>query len=341
MTMLRIGSIIIVLSTRKFNARFNLLRSIATVTLILVTLSGHGAWSQTTRTIKLIVPFPPGGGVDIVARLLAEYVSREKGQAMLVENRPGAGSVIGTEAVSRAAPDGNTLLVHGNSFIITSILKKLSYDPLTSFEPICDLVRTSQVLAVNSASPYRSLSDLLAAARAKPGELILASVGPGTTQHIAFEMLKRVANVDMNFVPYSGNAPAVNALLGGHVTSVMVNYPEVAEQIAAGKLRALATASRARDVLLPDVPTVAEFGFKDYEAETWNGVVAPKNTPKQTLTRLASWFSTALKVPEIKSKLVTLGLFPVGICGADYAAYLRTQYDQYTRVIHEADIKAE
>lgn len=331
---------IIALSTRKHDPRFNLLKSFI-ATLLIITLLGHGAWSQTTRTIKLIVPFPPGGGADIVARLLAEYVSREKGQAMVVENRPGAGSVIGTEAVSRAAPDGNTLLVHANSFIITSILKKLSYDPLTSFEPVCDLVRTPQVLAVNPASPYRNLLDLLATARTKPGELTLASVGPGTTQHIAFEMLKRLANVEMTFVPYSGNAPAVNALLGGHVTSVMVNYPEVAEQIAAGKLRALATASLARSDLLPDVPTIAEFGFKDYEAETWEGVVAPKNTPKQTLTQLAGWFGAALQVPEIKSKLVTLGLFPVGICGADYAAYLRTKYDQYARIIHEADIKAE
>jgi tripartite-type tricarboxylate transporter receptor subunit TctC len=160
-----------------------------------ICLHGESAWSQA-RTIKIIVPFPPGGAADLMPRLVADQISRAQGLTMVVENRPGAASVIGTEMVSRATPDGNTVLVAANSFIINAFLKKISYDPLTSFVPVCNLARSPHVLAVNSASPYRTLADLFAAARAKPGELTLASVGPATAQHIAFEVLKRRADVD-------------------------------------------------------------------------------------------------------------------------------------------------
>jgi len=277
----------------------------------------------------------------MVARLLADQISRAYGPTMMVENRPGAASVMGTEVVSRAVPDGNTLLLPANSFVINPSLKKLTYDPLTSFEPICHLVRSPEVLAVNSASPYQTLGHLLRAARTNPGELTLASVGPATAQHIAFEVLKRAANVDINFVPYSGNAPAVNALLGGHVTSVLVNYPEVAEHLKTGTLRALATGSRTRLEQLPTVPTIAESGFKDYEAEAWLGLVAPAMTPKETVLELAAWFTAAMQESAVKAKLETLGLYPVGICGAEFAAHLRKQFDDYARIIRESNLKAE
>jgi tripartite-type tricarboxylate transporter receptor subunit TctC len=310
------------------------------VALLGIFLFGEGAWSQT-RTIKIVVPFPPGGTADVVARLLADQISRAQGLTVLVENRAGAASVIGTETVSRAAPDGNTVLIPANSFIINAFLKKLSYDPLSSFEPICNLVRSPHVLAVNSASPYQTLADLFVAARAKPGELTLASVGPATAQHIAFEMLKRRANVDMTFIPFAGTAPAVNSLLGGHVTSVLVNYPEVAEQLHAGKLRALVSTLQARTEHLPNVPTVAESGYLDFETDTWIGLFAPAKTPKETVARLANWFTTAMETLEIKTKLVNLGLSQVGICGDDFTAYLRQQNDEYGRAIREANIKGE
>ena len=228
-------------------------------------LVGNSASSQTARTIKFVVPAPPGGPMDILARLLTDQISRTQGWTVVVENRPGAGTSIGTEAVSRAVPDGNTVLFMANSFVINPILKKLNHDPLTSFEPICYLVRSPHVIAVSSASPYRTLADLLNAARAKSGELTMASIGPGTSQQIAIEILKRAANVDMTFVPYAGNAPAVNALLGEHVTSLLVDYVAMAEQIKAGKVRALATATRTRLEHLPDTPTVAESGYRDFE----------------------------------------------------------------------------
>jgi tripartite-type tricarboxylate transporter receptor subunit TctC len=319
----------------------HLARLAAAVAVLSVTLFGHGAWSQAARTIKIVVPVPPGGSADTLARVLAEQISRALGPTMLIESRPGAGSVIGTEAVSRAAPDGNTLLVTGNPFVINPLLRKLNYDPLTSFEPICHLVSSPNVVVVNNGSPYRTLADLLNAARAKPGDLTMASIGPGTATQIAFEMLKREANVDMTFVPYPGVSPAVNALLGEHVTSVFGNYSDVTAHLKAGELRGLAVATRTRIESLPDVPTVAESGYKDYEVEVWYGLFAPAKTPKETISQIAGWFTAALQVPEVKTKLVVQGLYPMGTCGAEFGAFLRKQYNEFGRVIRESKMKAE
>ncbi len=249
--------------------------------------------------------------------------------------------MIGTEAVARAAPDGNTILIATNAFVLNPHLRKLNYDPLTSFEPICYLANSPLVIAVNSASPYRTLSDLFDAARAKPGDLTLASAGPATATHLAFEMLKRAANINMTFVPYPGNAPAVTALLGEHVTSGFVEFGVVAEHLKAGKLRALASASRARVAPLPDVPAIAESGYKDFEMDIWYGLFAPAKTPKETVSQLAGWFTAALGVADVRAKLVAQEFIPVGICGADFATYLRKQYDDYGRVIRETNFKAE
>ena len=245
-----------------------------------------GAWSEPARTIKIVVPYPAGGTADILARILGEQISRTEGVTLLTENRPGASAIIGTEAVSRAAPDGSTLLITSTAFLIAPHLTKLNYDPLTSFEPICQLVSTPIVVIVNSGSPYGTLADWLNAARAKPGSLTLASI-PGGLSRIAFEMLKRAANVDIAFIPYAGDAPAVNALLGGHVTAVFLPYSGVAAQLKAGTLRALASASRTRSESLPSVPTIAESGFKGYEADNWNGLFAPANAVRNSCRSLA------------------------------------------------------
>jgi tripartite-type tricarboxylate transporter receptor subunit TctC len=247
--------------------------------------------------------------------------------------------LIATEAAARADPNSNTLLITSPPFVINTHLRKLNYDPLTSFEPICDLLHTPTFIVVDNASPYQTLAGLLDAARAQPGAFSLASIGPATTTHIAFEMLKRAANVNMTFVPYPGNVPAVNALLGGHVTSVFADYAAVAELLKARKLRALAVSSRTRMEQLPDVPTFIECGYKDFDADIWFGVVAPANTPKDTLSQFTGWFTAALQVPEVKAKFAALGLLPVGTCGADFGAYLRKQYEEYGRLIRELNIK--
>src|SRR5262249_46573475 len=252
-----------------------------------------------------------------------ERVGRAEGPAVVIENRPGAGSVIGTEAVARAVPDGNTLLINAPYLLIAPQVKKVGYDPLTSFEPICYLVSSPGVIVVNRDSPYRTLADFVAAARAEPGKLTMASVGPATAQHIGLEMLKRAAGVDLTYVPFAGGSPAINALLGGDVTSVFAEYAPLAEHLKAGTLRALATSAPRRIEPLPDLPTVAEVGYAGYEVDLWWGLFAPANTPKTTVAQLANWFSAAMQVADVKTKLAAQGVSPVRICRAEVAALLR------------------
>jgi tripartite-type tricarboxylate transporter receptor subunit TctC len=321
----------------------HLAAGVAAVPVIFAIVTGlsGSARSQTARTIKIVVPFAAGGPADTLARVVAEQIGRAHGLTMAVENRAGGGTVIGTEAVSRAAPDGNTLLINSSSIVISPHFRKLNYNPLTGFEPICYLVRSQMVVVVNSASPYRTLADLLDAARAKPGDLTLANSGAAGITHIASEMLKGVTKTNITGVPYPGGAPAVNALLGDHVRSALLDYAVLAEQLKASKLRALATTSGVRIESLPDVPTVAESGYKDFAVDIWYGVFAPAKTPKEMVSQLAGWFTSALEAPDIRAKLAIQGVYPVGMCGAEFSAFLRKQYEEFGSVIREAHIKAE
>jgi tripartite-type tricarboxylate transporter receptor subunit TctC len=320
-------------------SRQKVVKHVIAVAITVFVLFGHGAWSQATRTIKIVVPVSPGGVLDTLARLLGEQIRHAQGQTVLVENRSGAGGMIAAEAVSRAAPDGYTLMMASPDFLTTSRLRKLDYD--LRFEPVCYLVSVPNVIVVNGASSYWTLADLLNAARAKPGDLTLASVGPASSLQIAFEKLKRAANVEMTFVSYPGAAPAINALLGEHVTSVLASYSTVAEQLSSAKLRALAVTTMTRIAPLPDVPTVAESGYNGYQLDFWLGLLAPTKTSKETISQLAVWFTAAVRASEVRAKLVAQGLYPSVSCGADFAAFLRIQSDEFTRVIREMDIKAE
>ncbi len=312
---------------------------LAATAVVLVGLSGHAARSQPTRTMKIVVPVSAGGALDTLARLLGEQIRHAQGQTVLVENRSGASGMIAAEAVSRAAPDGNTVMMVSPDLLATSQVRKLDYN--LRLEPVCYLVSVPNVIAVNGASSYWTLADLLGAARADPGALTLASVGPASSLQIAFEKLKRAANVEMTFVSYPGGAPAISALLGEHVTSVLAAYSTVAGQLSSAKLRVLVVATKTRIEPLPDVPTIAESGYKDYQLDFWLGLVAPAKTPKETTSRLAGWFTAAVQAPEVKAKLVAQGMYPAVTCGADFATFLRIQYDDFGRVIHKANIKAE
>jgi len=260
---------------------------------------------------------------------------------MVVENRPGAGGAVGTETVARAMPDGATLLVVSTPFLIDPLLRKLNYDPLQSFAPICNLVSAPTLIVVNSASPYRTLEQLLDDARAKPGQITMASIGPGSSFQLGFETLKRAAKVDMTFVPYPGNAPALNAVLGQQVTSMFATLSNVSEYLKAGKLRALAVGNRKRAEPLPDVPTVMESGYGDLDIDAWFGAFAPAATPRPAIREVENVFTTALQDGAVKEKLSVQGLFPTVACGEDFAAYLRKQNDAYSRIIAEANIRAE
>jgi tripartite-type tricarboxylate transporter receptor subunit TctC len=301
----------------------------------------HGAWSQAPRTIRTVLPVPPGGAIDIFSRIVAEQISTATGTNMIIESKPGAGGIIAAEYVAHAPPDGNTLLSINNGIIVSSILHKVNYDPLTSFEPICDLVTTPQIIVVNAASPYRTLAELLDAARAKPGELSIASVGPNTTQHIGIERLKRLARADLTYVPYPGGATTINALLGNHINAAVLNWSEIGQQITAGSARALATMAAQHIEPLPDLPTVAESGFPGFETDVWFGVVAPAKTPQDVTAHLIDWFRAAVTAPQVKAKLVDLALYPNPKCGADFDAHIHRQHELYTQAIHDIGMKAE
>lgn len=292
------------------------------------------------HVIKIVVPLPPGGAGDIVARLLAAEMSQAN-SSLVIENRPGAGSIIGTQAVARAAPDGATLLINAPYLLIAPQVKKVAFDPLTSFEPVCYLVSSPGIIVVNASSPYRTLGDLLKAAKEKPGEITIASAGPATPQHLGIEQLKRLANVNLTYVPYPGGAPAITALLGSHITALLAEYAPLSDHIKAGTLRALATTSRSRIDALPDLPTVAEFGFKDFEVDLWWSVFAPANTAKDIVAALGRKFSAAVQAPQIKAKLTAQGFVPVADCGSGFRTLLRRQYDAYSRIIREAKIQTE
>ena len=301
----------------------------------------NAASPQSGRTIRVVISVPPGGAIDTLVRVLGDQIGKTYGPTIIVESRPGAAGTIAAEAVARATPDGNTLLINTNGNIISSILHKVNFDPLTSFEPICYLVSSPQVLVVNSASPYHTLAVLVAAARAKPGELSIATVGPNTTQHLAVERFKRLAGINLTYVPFTGGTPAINAVLGQHVTSALQNYIEVSGQISAGTLRALATSDAHRIPPLPDLPTIAESGYRDFSTDVWFGLVAPAKTPPDMVAQLIDWFRGALLTPEVKSKLAVQALFPKPICGAEFADHIRRQRDEFTRLIRELNLKAQ
>jgi tripartite-type tricarboxylate transporter receptor subunit TctC len=306
----------------------------------LFALAGTVAWPQSGRTIRLILPFPPGGPADAMARVVVEQIGVAGGPTFVVESHPGAGTEIGTELVARSAPDGNTLGIISNSFVVLPLIRKLNYDPFTDFVPVCELAAFPPLVVVNSDSPYHTLADLIAAAHAQPGMLTLGTIGPATSSQMAFEMLKREAKANITFVPFAGYTPAIQALLGNQITAALAELSTLQGQLQTGKLRALATTARKRIESLPDVPTVTELGY-NVEEEFFGGVIAPAKTPDTTIAKLTDLFSAALRTPEIKAKYASFGFLSGGQCGADYAAILRKDSSDYRQIIHDANIKME
>ncbi len=325
-----------------FSRRTGLTRTAGALALgLLATLSASGsAWAQS-RTIKYIVPLAPGGPNDTVARLVAEQIGRDGGPTLVVENKPGAGTVIGTEFVARSAPDGNTILMAAGSFVVNPHLKKLNYDPMTSFEPVCYLAESPQMILVPASSPYKTLADFVAAAKAKPDELTIAANGPATTQHVQIEALKLATGAKLTFVPFPGDGPSLNAVVGEQVSAAALDYATAAGQIKAGKLRVIVVGTAARLDFLPDVQTFAEAGVKDTEWAGTFGIMAPAKTPKSEIDMLSGWVTKALKSPDLREKFAALGIIPKGQCGAEYGAFVRKQSDTFARTIEAAHIKAD
>ncbi len=292
------------------------------------------------KTVRLVIPFPPGGASDILGRLVVQQIGQASGQGMVVENRPGGGTVTATESVYRANPDGTTLLLMANSFVINATLRSnLPYNPLTGFEHICFLAQSPHVLTVNAKSSIATFADFVAQAKAKPGELTLAAVGPATTHHIAIEMLKRAAGINVTYVAFPGGAQAASNLIGGHITAVQANHAEVKENIGV-TLRGIAVGARQRIKDLPEVPTLVELGFPEVIAVSWFGLVAPLTTPKPVIDEITRQVKAALSNPEIGSKIVLAGMLPEGqTCGAEFSDLLKSQHGRYAKAIKEAEIR--
>lgn len=301
------------------------------------------AWAQTypTRPVRIIVGFTAAGVLDILARLMGQWLSDRLGQPFIVENRPGAGSNIGTEAVVRAAPDGYTLLLIGPPAAINATLyDKLSYDFVRDIAPVVGIIRQPQVMVVNPSVPAESVPEFIAYAQANPGKLNMASSGNGTGPHLAGELFKMMAGVDLVHVPYRGAAPAVTDLHGGQVHVLFINPAPVIESIKAGKLRPLAVTTAQRSETLPGIPTVDEF-VPGYESSAWFGIGAPKDTPKDIVALLNTQVNAAFTDPKIKARLADIGGTPLVGSPEDFSKLIADETEKWRKVILAGKMKAE
>jgi tripartite-type tricarboxylate transporter receptor subunit TctC len=295
-----------------------------------------------SKPIRLIVPFAPGGGNDTLARLIAQRLTSGLGQQIVVENRPGAGGVTATEQVARAAPDGYTLLLgFVGPLTMSPGMQKVGYDPITGFEPISLVAQGYQVLAVNPSVPAKSVSELVALAKAKPGALNYASGGTGTPLHLVPELFKLAAGVDIVHVPYKGSGPAATAVLAGDAQMMFGSMVATVPLVKSGRLRALAVSSPTRIEALPDVPTLVELGYKGVEASSWYGILAPAGTPQPIVARLSSELAKVVKATEYREALAAQGQEAESSTPEAFREFIRAELAKWTRVVNAANIRTE
>ena len=298
-----------------------------------------GAQTYPAKPVRVIVPYAAGGNTDFTARAIAERISPVFKQQVVVDNRPGGATNIGSEAVARAAPDGYTLLMGGASNAINmSMFVKLPYDTLRDFEPIILCVQGANVLVVHPSLPARNLKELIALAKARPGKLNFASSGMGSSNHMAGELLKVMAGINIVHVPYKGNAPAITDILGGHVEMNFSGVPALVPHIQSGRLRAIAIGSRKRFPALPEVPTFDESGLKGYEATTWFGLMAPAKTPREVIARWNTEVDRILKSSELRERFINDGLEPMGGTTDAFGRFIRSEIEKYAKVIKAAGV---
>ena len=300
------------------------------------------AWAQAypSRPVRLIVPFPAGGGAEISARLIGQWLSERLGQPFIIDNRPGAGTNIGTEAAVRAPPDGHTLLlVNAANAINATLYDKLSFNFIRDIAPVGGIMRVPSVMVVHPSLPARSVPELIAYAKADPGKLSMASGGIGSGSHVAGELFKMMAGVNMVHVPYRGVAPALTDLLGGQVQVMAASSAASIEYIRSSKLRALAVTGPTRTDVLPDIPSVGEF-LPGYEASGWFGVGAPRNTPGEIIDRLNNEINAGLADPRIKARFADLGGTVLGGSAADFGKFVADETEKWSKVVKFAGAKA-
>ena len=300
------------------------------------------AQSYPVKAVRVVVPFPPGGGSDVLIRPMQPRLTEALGQPIVIDNRPGANANIGAEHVARAAPDGYTLLFGNSSLAINETLyTKLSFSALKDFTPISLVSVSPSVLVVHPSLPVKSVKELIALARQRPGKLNFASGGAGNTMHLAAEQLKAMANIDMVHVPYKGAGPAITDVIGGQCELVFVNIPPVLGHIQSGKLNALAVTTKKRASVLPNVPTVHESGLPGYESTTWYGVLGPAALSRDIVSRLNAAVVSTIAAPDVRQRLVSLGSEPETNTPEQFAAFIRRDIADWARVVKYSGAKLE
>jgi tripartite-type tricarboxylate transporter receptor subunit TctC len=315
---------------------------IAAVAAVMCAAAGAvSAQSFPSKAVHIFVPYTAGGGVDVLARTLGDVVSKQWGQSVVVENRPGAGGLIASQALATSPPDGYTLIVVASGHATNAFLyPKIPYDTFRDFTPISLLASSPNVLLVRADSPFKTLGDMIAAARAKPGSLSFAHAGTGTSTHLAGELLKNLAKIDLNAIPYKGGSPAINDLLGGQIPMSFNNGPESIGQLQAGTVRALAVTTAKRAPFLPDVPSMSE-EVPGYDTEVWWGLLGPAGMPPELLTKLSHDFVAAVNTDSVKERLTKLGAVPIGSTPQQFDAKIHADYDKWGPIIKAAGMTAE
>lgn len=323
-------------------------QAITILAAAMTVLCAAAAQAQTAggypaRPVRIVVPFAPGGNVDLVARAVAQRLTESLGQQILVDNRPGASGLVGTHIVAKSAPDGYTLLAMANTFaVVPSLVSSPGYDPLKDFAAITLTCLVPQVLVVNPALPVRSVKELVALAKQRPGEISYASAGTGGTGHMAAELFNRHAGLKMLHVPYKGNAQAIVDVISGQVTMMFDQVSTSAPHINAGKLRALAVTSLKRSPLFPNLPTIDESGVRGFEDITFNGLVAPAGTPREILVRVHAEVAKAVRFPELNRRFLERGVeLTASASPEDFAAYIKAEFVKKAKLAREAGIKVE
>jgi tripartite-type tricarboxylate transporter receptor subunit TctC len=319
------------------------LRAIAIfIALLMSSAAATAEDTYPSRPVHILVPYPAGGGVDIVARSLGDELSKRWSQPVVIENRPGAGGVTASQAVATSPKDGYMLIVVASGHATNPFLyPHLPYDTFKDFTPISLLGSSPNILLVRADSPFKTLADLLAEARKKPGSLSYGHAGNGTSTYLAGELLKSLAKVDLTGIPYKGGAPAINDLLGGHLPISFNNAPESLGQITSGTLRALAVTTATRAPFLPNVPTMAEAGVPGYDTAVWWGLLGPSNMPANVTGKIAKDTAEAMKSPVIKDRLIKLGATSIGSSPQEFGRLIKSDYDKWGPIIKAAGIKAE
>ena len=292
-----------------------------------------------TRPVEIVVPFVAGGTSDIIARMIAQRFTDSWSATVVVNNRPGGGSMIGSAAVAKSPPDGHTLLVTTIAIAINASLQKLTFDPATDLAPVSELTSIPLMLVVHPSVPATNLKELVALIKANPGKWDYATSGAGTSPHLATEMFKSVAGIDMVHVPFKGNAEAMNAFLGGHIKIYFAQVPAVLQHVKTGAVRPIAVTTDKRLSYLPDVPTIAELGYPGYEISSWQGIFAPAGTPKEVVNKIAGETIRMLKTPEISERIAREGSDPIGSTPEEFSKRFKSEISKWAKVAKEAGMQ--